>query len=190
MDMTDPISTLSGGPLMLADGRSLCFRPIRPEDTGRLRAFHRRLSMDTRRMRFFTPMRELSQTMAEFFCNVDFDRRVAVVVCYPGEDAIRGVGRYEVSDDRKSAEIAFVLEDDIQGMGLGTALLRVLAQHARSSGIDQFTAIVLPENTAMLGVFQSCEFPATVTHDDGTDYVTLDISEPQEPRPLVVSAAK
>lgn len=181
---------LTAGPLQLVDGRRVWFRPIRSDDTARLRAFHRRLSADTQRLRFFTPLRELSQQMAEFFCNVDFERRVAIVVCYPGEDAIRGVARYEVADDGKSAEIAFVVEDEIQGMGLGRALLRMLAVHARRQGICHFTAVVLPENTPMLNLFHHCEFPSTVVHRDGTYYVTLDISEPNEPRPLVAAAAK
>ena len=141
-------------------------------------------------MRFFTALRELSPSMAESFCNVDFKRRVAVVVCFPGEQAIRGVGRYEIADDGRSAEVAFVLEDDLQGMGLGKALLRLLAVHARGSGVDQFTAVVLPENLAMLGVFQSCEFPVTINHVDGANYITIDIGEPHEPLRLNAFAAE
>jgi RimJ/RimL family protein N-acetyltransferase len=188
--MTDRTSLLNAGPLDLTDGGRVCFRPIRPDDTARLRAFHRRLSLDSQRMRFFTALRELSPSMAESFCNVDFDRRVAVVVCYPGEEVIRGVGRYEIGDDRKSAEVAFVVEDHLQGKGVGKALLRLLAVHARGAGVDQFTAVVLPENSAMLGVFQSCEFPTTVTHSDGTNHVTLDIGEPHEPLPLPAFAVE
>ncbi len=188
--MTSPAVPLTAGPLQLADGRRVWFRPIRPDDTRRLREFHRRLSMHTQRLRFFTPMRELSQSMAEGFCNVDFQRRVAIVVTYPGETTIRGVGRYEMDDGGRSAEVAFVLQDDLQGLGIGPALLSLLAMHARVAGAEQFTAVVLPENSAMLGVFQNCEFPATVTHSDGTTYVRLDISAPQEPRPLVAFGAK
>lgn len=182
--MTDPAALLNAGPIELSDGQRVWFRPIRPDDTTRLRAFHRRLSPDSQRMRFFTPMRELSPSMAEFFCNVDFKRRVAVVACFPGEETIRGVGRYEATDDWSSAEVAFVIEDDLQGKGLGKALLRLLAIHARGAGLEQFTAVVLPENSAMLGVFQSCQYPLTIQHVDGTNYVTLDIAEPHEPLPL------
>ncbi len=179
-------SILSAGPIQLLNGRRVWFRPIRPDDTERLREFHRRLSPSTQRMRFFTPMRELSAPMAKVFCNVDFERRVAVCVCYPGEDAIRGVGRYEVLDSR-TAEVAFVLEDDLQGLGVGTALLRVLANHARVQRIETFTAMVLPENAAMLAMFSNSEFPSTAVNEEGTTYVTLDISDAHEPLPLVAA---
>lgn len=180
--------SLPAGPLQLTDGRRVWFRPIRPDDVGRLRAFHRRLSMDTQRLRFFTPLRELSPAMAENFCNVDHDKRTAIVICYPGEDAIRGVGRLEDMGDG-TAEVAFVLEDCLQGHGIGKALLSLLAAHARERGITTLTAMVLPENGAMLHVFRTCEFPSTFEIRDGAEYITLDISEPYEPKPLVAAGA-
>lgn len=186
--MAVPNPSLSAGPLQLSDGRRVWFRPIRPDDAARLRAFHRRLSMDTQRLRFFTPLRELSQPMAENFCNVDHEKRTAIVVCYPGEDAIRGVGRLEESPDG-TAEIAFVLEDCLQGYGLGKALLRLLAGHAQGRGIKTLTAMVLPENVAMLSLFRTCEFPATFAIRDGAEFITLDISAEHPPLPLVAGAA-
>lgn len=186
--MTSTPHALPAGPLQLSDGRRVWFRPIRPDDVAGLRAFHRRLSMDTQRLRFFTQLRELSQAMAENFCNVDHDKRTAIVVTYPGEDAIRGVGRLEDMGDG-TAEIAFVLEDQLQGQGLGKALLRLLAAHARERAIARLTAVVLPENGAMLHLFRTCEFPATFEIRDGNEYITLDISEPHAPRPLVAGAA-
>jgi len=186
--MTSTHHAMPAGPMQLSDGRRVWFRPIHPDDVHRLREFHRRLSMDTQRLRFFTPLRELSQAMAENFCNVDHDKRTAIVVTYPGEDAIRGVGRLEDMGDG-TAEVAFVLEDQLQGNGLGKALLRLLAAHARERGIGRLTAVVLPENGAMLHLFRTCEFPSTFEIRDGNEYITLDISEPHAPRPLVAGAA-
>lgn len=175
------------GPLQLRDGRRVWFRCIEPEDAERLRAFHRRLSAETQRLRFFTPMRELSAKMAEYFCNVDGEKRRAIVVSYPGEETIRGVGRYEEISDA-TAEVAFVIEDGLQGFGVGKALLHLLAQHALSRGITSLQANVLPENCAMLGLFRGCQFPATFTHDDGNSIVTLDLTRNACEREPVLAA--
>jgi RimJ/RimL family protein N-acetyltransferase len=186
MDRTGIINI--AGPLQLQDGRRVWFRSIESADADRLRAFHRRLSAETQRLRFFTPLRELSPKMAEYFCNVDGQKRRGIVVSYPGEQTIRGVGRYEESADG-TAEVAFVMEDGLQGFGIGKALLHLLAQHAMSRGITKLTATVLPENCAMLGLFRGCEFPATFTHDDGTSIVTLDLTQNAcEREPLLASA--
>ncbi|MCC7364739.1 MAG: GNAT family N-acetyltransferase [Dehalococcoidia bacterium] len=175
---------LNAGPLQLRDGRRVWFRPILPGDAAPLRRFHRRLSAETQRLRFFTPLRELSKPMADRFTTVDFEDRVAVVVVYPGEDELRGVARYEVIRPGE-AEVAFVLEDDLQGHGLGRELLYLLAGYARDQGITKFTANVLPENGAMLSVFRHAGFPATFRLIDGSEYVEMDISEvPYSPRVL------
>ena len=45
-----------------------------------------------------------------------------------------------------AAEVAFVVIDDYQGQGIGAALLRHLAAIARSAGLKELVAEVLPEN--------------------------------------------
>jgi len=162
--------------VQLPDGRCLWFRPIEPADAERLRRFHRRLSPESQRMRFFTPLRELSPRMAKQFTNVDFETRGAVVLCHAGENEIRGVGRFESNGDG-SMEVAFVLEDELQGKGLGKALLHLLATYLQSRGVTRLTAMVLPENSAMLAVFRSCEFPVHIVNRDGVHFITIDMAE-------------
>lgn len=188
MNSTD--ANLTAGPFQLRDGRRVWFRPIRPDDSARLRRFHRRLSPESQRLRFFSPLRELSQRMADQFTNVDFINRGAVVVVEPGIDELRGVARYEMNADG-SAEIAFVLEDCLQGMGVGRESLHVLAKHCRQLGVDRFTALVLPENRAMLGMFSSSGYPMRVVRRDGVVSVSLDITDrcAREPDRVAVGAA-
>lgn len=185
MNSTD--ANLTAGPLQLRDGRRVWFRPIRPDDSERLRRFHRRLSPESQRLRFFSPLRELSQRMADQFTNVDFVNRGAVVVVEHGIDELRGVARYEMNRDG-TAEIAFVLEDCFQGMGVGRQSLYVLANHCRALGVEQFTALVLPENQAMLGMFQGSGYPMRVVRRDGVVCVTLDITRRCAPEAAYATA--
>lgn len=171
----EAVELLKTGSFELADGLRVRFRPIRPDDAARLREFHRRLSPESQRLRFFSPLRELSAGMARRFTQVDFERRVALVACYPGDDAIRGVARYEVAPGGKTAEIAFVIEDGLQGRGVGKIMLHLLARHARYMGITRFVATVLPENAPMLAMFESCDYPYTTHHTAEDVTVTIDI---------------
>ncbi len=137
----------------VADGRTLLIRPIRKRDAELLRMLHRRHSPETRRLRFFSSKPELGRTLARRFADVDFDRRAAFVACFEGEKDIRAVARYDAADN-ETAEVAFVIEDSLQGQGLGSALFRVVADHATSRGLPNLTALTLAENRPMLRVFE------------------------------------
>ncbi|MBN9492519.1 GNAT family N-acetyltransferase [bacterium] len=172
----DGAGLLKTGAIELGDGLRVWFRPIRPDDAVRLQEFHQRLSPESQRMRFFSPMRELSGGLARRLTRLDFQRRVAVVVCLPGDDAIRGVARYELVRDGGPAEIAFVMEDDLQGRGVGKIMLHLLARYARYMGITHLVADVLPENQHMLAMFERCDFPRSAVWAAESVTVTLDIS--------------
>ncbi|OAI39776.1 hypothetical protein AYO38_06960 [bacterium SCGC AG-212-C10] len=167
--------------LTLADGETVIIRRIRPDDETRLQAMHRHLSRESVRLRFFTAFRELSVGMAHKFANVDFKHRAAFVVSGEGSDAIVGVGRYEESAPRV-AEVAFVMDDAYQGRGIGTVLLQIIADCARTNGFRTLTAIALAENAPMLAVFRDSGFPTTITTDRDMRVITMQIAE--SPAPL------
>ncbi len=146
----------------LRDGLSVRVRPIRPADAPRLIEFHSRLSMNTTRLRFFTPMKRLSAAFADQLCTVDFKKRCAFVISSLDFDDIHAVGRYE-GESRHSAEVAFVVEDSFQGKGIGTILLNRLVEHARTKGFDRLTAVVLCENLNMLTLFRESPYSPEIT---------------------------
>ena len=160
----------------LRDGRAIRVRPIRPDDAQRLSEFHDKLSQNTIRLRFFTPLRHLSPKFARHLADVDFKARCAFVISFPGDDTIHGVGRYE-GESIRSAEVAFVVEDDMQGLGIGPILLERLVEHARANAFERLTAVVLSENTMMLLLFRDSPYlPEIHIHRD-TAFVKLDIRE-------------
>jgi len=167
----------------LRDGRKARIRPIVPDDAPRLRAFHDRLSLNTTRLRFFTPMRHLSEEFARHLCTVDYDKRCAFVLSFPGDDEIHGVGRYEWESPH-SAEVAFVVEDSLQGLGIGKLLLDRLVEHGRRQGFERFTAVVLCENDSMLSLFRETDYAPEITMQGALAFVKLDISKVKAPRGL------
>lgn len=160
------------GTLVLHDGRTCQVRPIGPDDAERLRAFHQQLSDRTIYYRFFSPHATLSNREVHYFTEVDYINRVALVAVYEG--AIVGVARYDRVGPA-SAEVAFVIRDDFQGQGIGSALLMRLATAARDRGFTRFTAEVLPGNRRMLATFEGGGFLLERTMDGTVMHVEFDI---------------
>ena len=150
--------------VVLRDGGTCHLRPIRPDDAAGLVAFHARLSPETVYFRFFAPYPELTPRDVERFTHVDQHDRAALVATIG--DAIIGVVRYERLN-ASDAEVAFVIQDDHLGRGLGTIFLEHIAQAARERGIRRFVAEVLPDNVRMLEVFKHAGYHAQTSRDEG-----------------------
>ncbi len=136
----------------LSNGAHVRIRPIRPDDEERLVALYGRLSRHTVYQRFFTVMRRLPPDWAHFFVNVDYRRRLALVAEHdtPAGVELIGVGRYEPGEEPATAEVAFVVQDGWQGLGLGAILLTDVVRAAEARGIHRFQAYCLADNYRML----------------------------------------
>ena len=71
------------------------------------------------------------------------------------------------------AELAFVVIDQYQGQGIGSALLRHLIVVARAAGLHEFIADVFAENSPMLRIFENCDLPTSAMHENEYVHVTL-----------------
>ncbi len=170
MDVTYPPERT----IVTRTGLQLRIRPITPADVPNLLDFHERLSRESLRMRYFTPRRTLTPERATHLCTVDFVNRAAFVASPLDADTIHGIGRYE-RDAPHSAEVAFIVEDRLQGNGIGPILLERLAEHARTQGIERFTAAVLFENKPMLAVFRNSRFNPQISVEGDCAFVKLNL---------------
>ncbi|HEY3262607.1 MAG TPA: GNAT family N-acetyltransferase, partial [Pseudonocardiaceae bacterium] len=171
--------------VVLADGGTVHLRPIRPEDADALVALHGRLSVRTRYLRYFGPYPEMPKRDIERFTRVDHHDRVALVATL-GDDLV-AVGRYEGLDS-DSAEVAFVVQDDQQGRGVGSILLEHLTAAARECGIKRFVAEVLAENAAMVRVFRQAGYQVRREFEGGVLHLEFDIDPTR--RSLEVAQAR
>ena len=146
------------------DGTVAHVRPIRPSDTDGLHRFHSGQSEESIYLRFFAPLKQISERDLHRFTHVDYVDRVALVVLMRGD--IIGIGRYDRISPR-SAEVAFNISDHFQGKGIGSVLLEHLAAIARDMGITEFTAEVLPQNRKMLQVFADAGYEVQRHLEDG-----------------------
>lgn len=164
----------------MRDGTVAHLRPIRPSDEDGLQEFHSRQSEESIYLRFFAPLKQISERDLHRFTHVDYVDRVALVVLMRGD--IIGIGRYDRISPR-SAEVAFNISDHFQGKGIGSVLLEHLAAIARDMGITEFTAEVLPQNRKMLQVFSDAATRFVVVWRTVSSRCTSTSSRPKRPRP-------
>ena len=157
--------------IVLRDGGGARVRPIKGDDGDHIRSFFERLGPESRYYRFFRVKQTLEDSEIEHFTNVDYGDRMALVA-FVGDEMV-GVGRYDRDlEDDTVAEVAFAVADDQQGRGLGTRLLTLLTNYARSVGVERFRAYVLGENRQMMRVFRNSGYELSRTVDSGV--YTLD----------------
>jgi RimJ/RimL family protein N-acetyltransferase len=157
----------------LRDGSIVDLLPMTPDEEARLLRFHARLSPGTTKRRFFSVHPELTPEELHRFTHVDHDRRDAIIAVAEGE--IVAVARFDRLDSGSDAEVAFVVVDDWQGRGLGTALFSRLAARARELGVSRFVAQTLPYNAPMLAVFRHAGLPITERFAGGVVDVVLEL---------------
>jgi GNAT superfamily N-acetyltransferase len=163
--------------IALRDGVCLPVRRIRAEDAAALQRLVGRSSDRSVELRFFGPLKELSDEMAERFADVDGEDRYAVVALDPEHpDEIVGVARYERERGTDGAEYAALIEDRFQHRGLGIGLTRNLIEAARENGIRHLHALVMRENAGMLSLLRSLDLPERLRWKDGAECVELDLS--------------
>ena len=160
----------------LRDGGGARVRPIKPADGSLLVEFFERLGPESRYFRFFRIKETLEPKEVEFFTNVDYADRMALIAILDGK--MIGLASYDREHDEEgTAEVAFAVADEHQGRGIGTQLLQLLTNHARSQGVQRFEAFVLPENRQMMRLFRNSGYELTRTIDEGVFTVDFPVAE-------------
>lgn len=151
-------------PLFHPDVAGVSLRPLVDEDSAALQKFHQGLSAESIHRRFFQAKPVLTDTEAHHFTHLDHFKRQAL--CAVSDATIIGVARYDyVRADE--AEVAVIVTDAYQRLGIGSWLLGALRIDAVHNGISTFTAEILAGNAAMLHTFQRLGVPITSAWEDG-----------------------
>ena len=160
----------------LRDGRRIEIRALRRDDRSKLISAIEGSSDQSIYRRFFGARRHFTEQEISFFLDIDFIDHVALVAVADndGQSQIAGGGRYIVVQPDQ-AEIAFIVVDQYQGQGIGTALMKHVGILARDAGVRELIAEVLPENAAMLKVFRSSGYPISTTREPGVMRVRLQL---------------
>jgi acetyltransferase len=159
----------------LPGGIEVTLRPIRPEDEPLEHEMLTTLKTETMRTRFFSVIKDITHEMLVRFCNIDYDREMAIVAeVRDGErKKIVGIGRLINDPDEQAAEYAVLVHDSFQGKGLGYKLLDVLIGIAQDKGLEEIHGTVLSENSKMLRMARKLGFSLERQAHDETTLVRL-----------------
>lgn len=175
--MTDPRSFTRDE--MLRNGLAVTVRHLMARDRDRIAKAVGQLDRESIYTRLFSYRNELTEAGLDRIMHVEPGQEVALIVTTArGDDEIViGAGRYFASGagGHRSAEVAFVVEEDYQGLGIASMLLRHLVSLARVQGIATFEADVLTENKSMLAVFARTGLPTRTRREGDTAHLTLEL---------------
>jgi ribosomal protein S18 acetylase RimI-like enzyme len=138
--------------LDLSHGLTIVVRPLANGDVDTVAAVFGRLGNESRRLRFNGAKPCLSDRELGGLARIDATHHalIAHVVGDPQPAAIAQL----VRSTRESAEIAFVVADEHQHRGIGSALTRMLLDDARAAGIKEITALASGDNRAALALIR------------------------------------
>ena len=172
--------------VVLRDGRTLRLRPPARDDAEGLLAFFGGLSQRSAYLRFHG-FAALGPRLMESLVEPDWHERGTLLgtLVDPDGERVVAVANYVRLRDSKLAEAAFTVADEHQGRGIGTRLLEQLAARAAEVGIERFVASVLPDNRAMVGVFEAAGFELTRTLEGGELEVQFPIASTERYRERV-----
>jgi len=163
---------------LLKNGQEVLLRPIKPEDEPLwLEMFHS-LSEESIRYRFFQMLKDTPHEVRVRYCNIDYDREIAIVAEIVENDKrkILGVTRLSIESDEKSGEIAFLVSDYWQGLGLGTKMVDYVLDIAKEKGMESVHSIILQDNYRALSLSKKMGFKIEYLND-GTVKAELNLKE-------------
>ncbi|NMG40653.1 GNAT family N-acetyltransferase [Chelativorans sp. ZYF759] len=153
--------------------RNWRLQPIKPTDVELFPAFLAKVSQEDIRLRFLAPRRHFPHQMLVRLTQLDYDREMAFVALDIENGELGGIARISCDPNHETAEFGLLVRTDLQGHGIGRALMEQLLDYARADGIARIEGHVLDENTKMLEMCRRLGFTMK--------------REPQEPGVLLVS---
>jgi GNAT superfamily N-acetyltransferase len=150
-------------------GLNILLRPVKIGDEPLMKDFFYSLSSDSMYRRFLSVRMDMPHERLQAFGTVDYatSMMILAIIEGSGKETIAGIGQYDVDKSMHTAEVALVVKDEYQNMGVGHELLSYLTHLARKRGLLGFTAEVLVENRPMLNLFENMGFDAEKSSEEG-----------------------
>ena len=160
-------------------GVEVRFRAIKPSDEEAMRRLFYRFSDEAVFYRYFSPIKAMPHAKMQEYVNVDFSQALSIVglAGNTGEGDIIAEARFVRDKNRPCAELAFVVDEAYQGIGIATYLLKRLMQLAKKRGFKGFIADVLATNKGMMKVFEKGGLPIKAKLEYGIYNLTIAFEE-------------
>lgn len=161
------------------DGLVVRFRAIKPSDEEEMRRLFYRFSDQSVYYRYFSPVKTMPHSKMQEYVNVDYNTAMSIVglVGNRGSGRIIAEARYVKHRDKPLGDVAFIVDEQYQGKGIASYLLRMLVNIGREKGLKGFTADVLASNKSMMRVFEKAGLNVKARFEEGAYSLTMYFEE-------------
>ena len=144
----------------MRDGRTVLLRPIRPEDEPMWLEMFQNFSERSIRYRFFQILKDTPHEVRVRYCNVDYEREIGIVVelTEDGRKKIAGVVRLIIEPDNKTGEVAIIVADPWQNLGLGTKMMDHMIEICKDKKLEVVYGELLRENYRAIDLMKKMGF--------------------------------
>ncbi|MBW2655178.1 MAG: GNAT family N-acetyltransferase, partial [Deltaproteobacteria bacterium] len=139
------------------NGVKVRFRPIKPSDEGQMRKLFYRFSNEAIYYRYFYCITTMPHSKMQEYVNIDWNHTMSIVglIGKQGEDILIAEARYlREESDSVMAEIALIVDEKYNNLGIATYMVNLLLKLGKERGIEVFTATVLFSNYKIMKVFK------------------------------------
>jgi acetyltransferase len=151
-------------------------RSIKPEDEPLWLEMFQNFSEESVHNRFFYMIKDTPHRVRARYCDIDYSREIAIVAELKEEQKrILGVVRLTIDLDEKSGEVAFIVADPWQGLGLGSQMVDYMIEICKDIGLETIYALLLPDNHRAINFVRKRGF--TVQYGDGEAKATLKLKK-------------
>jgi GNAT superfamily N-acetyltransferase len=155
------------------------FRPTKPSDEEEMRRLFYRFSDESVYARYLGHIQAMPHAKTQEYVNIDWSQVMSIVgvVKRAGKERIIAEARYIREPVRPFAEFVLLVDEEYQGIGIGSSLFGLLARLAKERGLKGFTADVLFSNTAMMKVLKKGGFPIKTQLEDGVYHLEISLEK-------------
>jgi RimJ/RimL family protein N-acetyltransferase len=159
------------------------FRPIKPSDEEQMRRLFYRFSDEAIYHRYFHSIATMPHSKMQTYVNIDWSSAMSIVglVGEPGQGVLIAEARYLQEDAGKRAEIAIIVDETYNSLGIATHMVNLLKRLGSDRNIDVFTAEVLFSNRKIMKVFKKAFPHLKSVLEEGVYSVVMPIEPMDDP---------
>lgn len=166
----------------LNNGWEVEVRPIRAEDAPLITGFHRRLSEESIRFRYFHHKADLTQRDLSLLSHINYDRQMAFIAEHPlpeGGKEMLGVVRVWNDADNIRTEFSIIVRDDLQGLGIGSLLMEKMIRYSKRLGTLEMVGKIMVDNRPMRALMEHLGFRLSYNLEEEVMDAVLRLNEPE-----------
>ncbi len=166
----------------LKNGWPVEVRPIRAEDAPLITRFHEQLSEESIRFRYFHNKADLTQRDLSNLSHINYDRQMAFIAEHLRDDGSKemlGVVRVWNDPDNIRTEFSVIIRDDLQGLGIGSLLMKKMISYCRSVGTLEMIGKIMVDNHPMRALMKHLGFKQRYNMEEQVVDAVLRLNEPE-----------